>query len=88
MEDDKIEEEIKNSCSKSYKIISDRWRHRRSLAYMSFFSILIVTFLCLFILVESRLVVLEPIVGWFYIVMGSIIGAYVGFTTLDDKWNK
>lgn len=65
-----------------------RWKHRRRMAYISLVSILIMTYLILFIVPLNRLDKLDELITWFYIVMGSIIGAYVGFATFDDKWRK
>lgn len=65
-----------------------RWKNRRRMAYISLYSILIVTYLILFIVPMDRLNQLDEIITWFYLVMGSVVGAYVGFSTLDDKWKK
>lgn len=58
------------------------------MAYIAIAAILVVTYWCLFDIPEKKLKVLEEIISWFYITMGSIVGAYVGFATLDDKWSK
>lgn len=81
-------EQAKEEAKKSYILLSNRWKHRRRMAYIALFSILIVTYVCLFRVDKDRLNDLEVIVTWFYVTMGSIIGAYVGFATLDDKWRK
>ena len=65
-----------------------RWHNRRRMAYISLFAIIVVIFLVLFIVPIERLEVLEDVIPWFFMVLGSIIGAYVGFSTLDDKWKK
>ena len=65
-----------------------RWKNRRRMAYISLVSILIVVGLSLFVVPIERLQVLEEVITWFFFIMGSIIGAYVGFSTFDDKWNK
>lgn len=80
--------EAKEQAKKSYILLSNRWKHRRRMAYIALFSILIVTYLCLFKINSDKIKSLEVIVTWFYVTMGSIIGAYVGFATLDDKWRK
>lgn len=69
-------------------LIRDRWKHRRRMAYIALLSILLVTYACLFKIEVKRLDALEVIITWFYVTMGSIIGAYVGFATLDDKWQN
>jgi O-antigen ligase len=65
-----------------------RWRNRRRMAYISLFFLIIVAFLAIFVVPVERLQVLEEIITWFFFIMGSVVGAYVGFSTLDDKWNK
>jgi len=80
---------MNDSLDKTTKtIIRDRWTHRRRMAYIAIFSILAVTYACLFKIEAKKLDALEVIVTWFYVTMGSIIGAYVGFATLDDKWQN
>lgn len=80
--------EAKEQAKKSYILLSNRWKHRRRMAYIALFSILVVTYLCLFKIDSEKIKSLEVIITWFYVTMGSIIGAYVGFATLDDKWRK
>ena len=62
-----------------------RWRNRRRMAWTALVSILIVTFLSFFIVDESRLKLLSDVINMFYLSMASIVGAYVGFATLDKK---
>lgn len=69
-------------------ILRDRWLHRRRMAYIALVAILVVTYLCMFRIDIKKLNALEVIVTWFYVTMGSVIGAYVGFATLDDKWQN
>jgi hypothetical protein len=80
--------QAKEQAKKSYILLSNRWKHRRRMSYVALVAILVVTYLCLFKVDKERLADLEVIVTWFYVTMGSIIGAYVGFATLDDKWRK
>jgi len=77
-----------SSDSTTKTILKDRWKHRRRMAYIALFAILVVTYVCLFKIDARKLDALEVIVTWFYVTMGSIIGAYVGFATLDDKWQN
>jgi hypothetical protein len=67
---------------------TDTWRNRRRMAYFSLFSIILVTYWVLFSVPESRLKLLDEVITWFYFVMGSIIGAYMGFSAFEKKWNK
>jgi hypothetical protein len=80
--------QAKEQAKKSYILLSNRWKHRRRMAYIALAAILLVTYACLFKIDKDRLDSLEVIITWFYATMGAIIGAYVGFATLDDKWRK
>jgi len=62
-----------------------RWQNRRRMAWTALVSILIVTFLSFFVVEESRLKLLGDVINIFYLSMASIVGAYVGFATLDKK---
>lgn len=62
-----------------------RWKNRRRMAWIALMSMLIVTGLSFFIVAESRLKLLSDVINMFYLAMASIVGAYVGFATLDKK---
>ncbi len=62
-----------------------RWQNRRKMAWIALMSILIVTILAFFVVEESRLKLLGDVINMFYLSMASIVGAYVGFATLDKK---
>ena len=62
-----------------------RWQNRRKMAWIALASILVVTILAFFVVEESRLKVLGDVINMFYLSMASIVGAYVGFATLDKK---
>lgn len=64
-----------------------RWRNRRRMAYISLIAILVITFLCLFIVPLDRISANEMIISTVIFVLGSVVGAYLGFATMDDKWN-
>lgn len=80
--------QAKELAKKTAILVANRWKHRRRMAYISLFAILFVTYHCLFTIEPERLKVLDEIITWFFITMASIIGAYVGFATLDDKWKE
>lgn len=63
-----------------------RWTNRRRLAYMAFSAMCLVMGVLLFYTDIATITAIAPIVGTFFLVMGGIIGAYVGFTTLEGKW--
>lgn len=67
---------------------TDTWRNRRRMAYFSLFSIVVVTYWALFVVPENRLKVLEEIITWFFFIMGSVVGAYMGFSAYEKKWNN
>ena len=62
-----------------------RWQNRRKMAWIALMSILIVTILAFFVVEESSLKLLGDVINMFYLSMASIVGAYVGFATLDKK---
>jgi len=62
-----------------------RWQNRRKMAWIALISILVVTILAFFVVEESRLKLLGDVINMFYLSMASIVGAYVGFATLDKK---
>lgn len=62
-----------------------RWQNRRRMAWIALISILVVTLLAFFVVEESRLKLLGDVINMFYLSMASIVGAYVGFATLDKK---
>lgn len=78
--------EARQQAKKVAILAANRWKHRRRMAYIALAAILLVTYWCMFTVESDRLKVLDPIITWFYIIMGSVVGAYVGFATLDDKW--
>ena len=62
-----------------------RWQNRRKMAWIALASILVVTILAFFVVEESRLKLLGDVINMFYLSMASIVGAYLGFATLDKK---
>lgn len=80
--------QTKELALKRYILLSNRWKNRRRMAYIALFSILIVTYVSIYEIPLEKISELKDVITWFYITMGSIIGAYVGFSTLDDRWQK
>ena len=62
----------------------DRWKHRRRMAYASIVGGM--TYPLLVWASDSAL--LADMAGPFYVFVGIAIGAYVGFATVDDKWQS
>jgi len=71
--------------NKSTPDSKSRWQNRRRMAWIALSSILVVTILAFFVVAESRLKLLGDVINMFYLSMASIVGAYVGFATLDKK---
>jgi len=63
---------------------NDRWRNRRKMAWLSMTAGIAFPLLLLF--AESDQ--LGAIAGPFYIFVGAVVGAYIGFATVDDRWQK
>lgn len=60
----------------------DRWRHRRKMAWMAFWAG--VLFPVLLLATESDQ--LGAVAAPFYVFVSAVVGAYIGFATVDDKW--
>lgn len=63
---------------------ADRWANRRAMAWISVVASLL--FPALLLVTESDQ--LGAIAGPFYIFTSAVVGAYVGFATLDDRWER
>jgi hypothetical protein len=61
---------------------ADRWKNRRRMAWLALLAGL--TFPVLLLATESDQ--LGAVAGPFYIFVGAVVGAYIGFATVDDKW--
>lgn len=68
------------------EILADklRWKNRRMMAWCALTSMILITLGLLFtdFCSEDRLKIVGELITWYYFVMTSIIGAYMGFTTL------
>ena len=64
--------------------VADRWRNRRRMAWWSLVSGLL--FPVLLLLSPVACATLSAIAGPFYLFVGAVVGAYIGFATVDDKW--
>jgi uncharacterized membrane protein len=60
----------------------DRWKNRRAMAWVSLLAGLLFPLL----LLASDSDQLGALAGPFYIFIGSVVAAYIGFATVDDKW--
>lgn len=64
---------------------NDRWKNRRRMAWLCLLTAIFVTIAFLFLIPEGRLAGVAPALSWFYAFSGSVVGAYIGFSTSDDK---
>lgn len=63
---------------------SERWTNRRRMAWLALIAGLLFPVLILFTNNHE----LGSIAGAFYMFVSAVVGAYIGFATIDDKWNK
>ena len=59
----------------------DRWKHRRRMAWLSMIAGLLFPLLIL----ASESATLGTIAMPFYLFITGVVGAYIGFATMDDK---
>ena len=62
----------------------ERWVNRRRMAWISLTAGLIFPLLILF----TDSTQLKDIAVPFYMFVSAVVGAYIGFATVDDKWQK
>jgi hypothetical protein len=62
--------------------MKDRWKNRRAMAWIA----LIVGCVYPFAVLFSDSTGLAEIAASVYLFLSAIVGAYIGFATLDDKW--
>lgn len=63
---------------------TDRWKNRRLMAWLSLIAALLFPLLLLW----SQSDQLGAVAGAFYVFVAAVVGSYMGFATLDDKWQK
>lgn len=61
---------------------SERWKNRRWMAWICVLAGISYPLLVLFTQSQE----LSDIAMPFYMFVGSVVGAYIGFATYDDKW--
>jgi len=98
MEEVKIMEEVKVKVELVDKPIGNgekelqknRWKNRRRMAWVSLISMLLVTSIIILtdVVEIERLTVLKEVITWFYFSCASIIGMYMGATTLASIKGK
>lgn len=65
-------------------MLKDRWKNRRAMAWIA----LIAGVLFPVLLIFSQSDQLGSVAGAFYVFISAVVGAYMGFATLDDKWQQ
>ena len=68
----------------SEPITTDRWVNRRRMAWLALIAGLL--YPMLFLLTNNQQ--LDNIAGPFYMFVSAVVGAYIGFATIDDKWRN
>ena len=61
----------------------DKWKNRRAMAWVS----LVASLLFPLLLLYTENTQLGAIAGAFYLFTGAVVGSYIGFATMDDKWS-
>lgn len=64
--------------------MTDRWTNRRRMAWISLIAGL--TYPLLVLATDS--LQLKDIAVPFYMFVSAVVGSYIGFATVDDKWSK
>ena len=68
---------------KRHEMERNKWKSRRKMSWVALVSMIVVTLIVLLGPVsDQRLKILSEVITWFYFTMTSIIGAYMGFTTM------
>jgi len=62
----------------------DRWVNRRRMSWLAVIAGLLYPLL---VLVTDN-TQLKDIAGPFYLFVSAVVGAYIGFATIDDKWTR
>jgi len=63
---------------------SDRRKNRRRMAWAA----LVAGLLFPLLLLTTDSTQLGTVAGAFYVFVTGVVGAYIGFATIDDKWQK
>ena len=64
--------------------MTDRWKNRRRMAWSALIAGMLFPLLVLFTDSDQ----LSGIAASLYVFLAAIVGAYIGFVTLDDKYQK
>lgn len=67
---------------------ADRWKHRRRMAWISLIAGIVFPILILIAIPFGKQDALVAIAAPYLLFISSVVGAYIGFATADDKWQK
>lgn len=65
-------------------MMSNRWRHRRAMAWLS----LVAGILYPVLLIFTDNAHIADVAMPFYLFITGVVSGYIGFATLDDKWTN
>lgn len=63
--------------------LDDKFKNRRRMAWLAMIAILLATVAMMFFVPVEKIKALENVVTWFYMAMTTVIGAYMGATTMQ-----
>ncbi len=63
---------------------ADRWKNRRRMAWLALLAGLLFPLLLLW----SDSDQLGSVAGAFYVFVTGVVGSYIGWAVMDDKWQK
>lgn len=66
----------------------DRWRNRRKMAWICLWAGVSFPAWLLMAMLVGDAAPLVTIATPYLLFIGSVVGAYIGFATIDDKWQK
>lgn len=66
----------------------DRWKHRRKMAWIAFWAGVSYPQFLMFTMIFNKEASMIALAGPYFLFLGSVVGTYIGFVTVDDKWQK
>ena len=66
----------------------DRWRNRRKMAWICLWAGISFPAWILAAMLVGDATPIVTIATPYLLFIGSVVGAYIGFATIDDKWQK
>lgn len=65
----------------------DRWKNRRRMAWIALVAGVTFPVVVLLAMLIGDVSPLVSIAAPYLVFIGSVVGAYIGFSTVDDKWH-